>query len=154
VADLVHYCPSGGHYRHRRGPADSLGFPAVIPVPFSALRLGQALIFCSTLLDRSLETLVDLLRLTSHKPTQWKKRQSHRAKGVVMTFLGVLNFRYFLLVWLLAGIFAVQDLCASEVTVKKNQIGDGIYQFTCSSDGYVPNGNSVVIVNDSDVLVF
>jgi len=71
-----------------------------------------------------------------------------------MTFLGVLNFRYFLFVWLLAGIFAAQDLCASEVTVKKNQIGDGIYQFTCSSDGYVPNGNSVVIVNDSDVLVF
>jgi cyclase len=39
-------------------------------------------------------------------------------------------------------------------TVQKVQIADGVYQFITSPDGYVPNGNSVVIVNDSDVLVF
>jgi cyclase len=40
------------------------------------------------------------------------------------------------------------------VSVQKVQIGDGIYQFTTEPDGYVPNGNSVVIVNENDVLVF
>jgi hypothetical protein len=40
------------------------------------------------------------------------------------------------------------------VAVQKVQIADGIYQFMTAPDGYVPNGNSVVIVNESDVLVF
>jgi cyclase len=40
------------------------------------------------------------------------------------------------------------------VAVQKVQIADGIYQFITASDGYVPNGNSVVIVNEKDVLVF
>ena len=33
-------------------------------------------------------------------------------------------------------------------------IADGVYQFITAPDGYVPNGNSVAIVNDADVLVF
>jgi cyclase len=40
------------------------------------------------------------------------------------------------------------------VAVQKVQIADGIYQFITAPDGYVPNGNSVVIVNEDDVLVF
>ena len=40
------------------------------------------------------------------------------------------------------------------VAVHKVQIADGIYQFITAPDGYVPNGNSVVIVNENDVLVF
>jgi cyclase len=40
------------------------------------------------------------------------------------------------------------------VAVQKVQIADGIYLFSTAPDGYVPNGNSVVIVNQSDVLVF
>lgn len=40
------------------------------------------------------------------------------------------------------------------VEVQKVQIADGIYQFITAPDGYVPNGNSVVIVNENDVLVF
>ena len=40
------------------------------------------------------------------------------------------------------------------VQVQKVQIAEGIYQFITAPDGYVPNGNSVVIVNESDVLVF
>ncbi|MBZ5555466.1 MAG: MBL fold metallo-hydrolase [Acidobacteriia bacterium] len=40
------------------------------------------------------------------------------------------------------------------VAVQKVQIADGIYQFITAPDGYVPNGNSVVIVNENDVLVF
>lgn len=40
------------------------------------------------------------------------------------------------------------------VAVQKVQIRDGIYQFITAPDGYVPNGNSVVIVNENDVLVF
>ncbi len=40
------------------------------------------------------------------------------------------------------------------VAVQKVQIADGIYQFITGADGYVPNGNSVVIVNDHDLLVF
>jgi cyclase len=42
----------------------------------------------------------------------------------------------------------------TRVAVQKVQIADGIYQFITAPDGYVPNGNSVVIVNESDVLVF
>ena len=40
------------------------------------------------------------------------------------------------------------------VAVKKIQIADGIYEFQSAADGYVPNDNSVVIVNEKDVLVF
>ncbi len=40
------------------------------------------------------------------------------------------------------------------VAVQRVQIADGIYQFITAPDGYVPNGNSVVIVNENDVLVF
>lgn len=40
------------------------------------------------------------------------------------------------------------------VAVEKTQIADGIYQFSTAPDGYVPNGNSIVIVNENDVLVF
>src|SRR5271167_1351431 len=40
------------------------------------------------------------------------------------------------------------------VAVQKVQIADGIYQFITAPDGYVPNGNSIVIVNQDDVLVF
>ena len=43
---------------------------------------------------------------------------------------------------------------AQGVPVQKVQIAEGIYQFITAPDGYVPNGNSVVIVNDNDVLVF
>jgi cyclase len=38
--------------------------------------------------------------------------------------------------------------------VQKVQIAEGVYQFITAPDGYVPNGNSVVIVNENDVLVF
>jgi cyclase len=40
------------------------------------------------------------------------------------------------------------------VPVTKTKIAEGIYQFTSAADGYVPNDNSVVIVNENDVLVF
>jgi len=45
-------------------------------------------------------------------------------------------------------------LAQSPVAVQKVQIAEGVYQFITAPDGYVPNGNSVVIVNENDVLVF
>ena len=45
-------------------------------------------------------------------------------------------------------------LAQEPVAVWKVQIAEGVYQFITAPDGYVPNGNSVVIVNESDVLVF
>jgi cyclase len=51
-------------------------------------------------------------------------------------------------------------LCAASVSaqtpiaVEKVQIADGIYQFISAPDGYVPNCNSLVVVNENDVLVF
>jgi cyclase len=53
------------------------------------------------------------------------------------------------------GIFA-QTNAATEpaVQVQEVQIADGVYQFMTAPDGYVPNGNSIVIVDDNDVLVF
>ena len=51
-------------------------------------------------------------------------------------------------------IFAGVKLTQAPVAVQKVQIAEGIYQFITAPDGYVPNGNSVVIVNESDVLVF
>jgi cyclase len=53
------------------------------------------------------------------------------------------------------GLLCVSPASAeTRVAVQKVQIADGIYQFITAPDGYVPNGNSVVIVNETDVLVF
>jgi len=49
---------------------------------------------------------------------------------------------------------AVAVLGADGVSVTRVQLADGIYQFITARDGYVPNGNSLVVVNDNDVLVF
>lgn len=51
-------------------------------------------------------------------------------------------------------IFAGLGLAQTPVAVQKVQIAEGVYQFITAPDGYVPNGNSVVIVNQNDVLVF
>ena len=60
--------------------------------------------------------------------------------------------------WLLGLCFAagpvIPSSAQSGVAIQKVQIADGIYQFITAPDGYVPNGNSVVIVNENDVLVF
>ncbi len=40
------------------------------------------------------------------------------------------------------------------IAVEKTEVADGVYVFSIGSDGYVPNGNSVVFVNADDVLVF
>jgi len=64
---------------------------------------------------------------------------------------------YWMLCSLAIGLVAAGAAAASPdngVAVQKVQIADGIYQFITAPDGYVPNGNSVVIVNDDDVLVF
>jgi glyoxylase-like metal-dependent hydrolase (beta-lactamase superfamily II) len=61
------------------------------------------------------------------------------------------------LVWLLAASLATGSAAAaaeSGVAVERVRIAGGIYQFMTAPDGYVPNGNSVAIVNDDDVLVF
>jgi cyclase len=50
--------------------------------------------------------------------------------------------------------FAAVAAGAGGVRVTKAEIADGIFLFTTARDGYVPNGNSVVVVNQSDVLVF
>jgi cyclase len=49
---------------------------------------------------------------------------------------------------------AISSAAEIGVAVQKVEIADGIYQFITAPDGYVPNGNSVVIVNENDVLVF
>jgi cyclase len=49
---------------------------------------------------------------------------------------------------------AISSGAENGVAIQKVQIADGIYQFITAPDGYVPNGNSVVIVNQDDVLVF
>ena len=51
-------------------------------------------------------------------------------------------------------IVADAGLAQAPVAVQKVQLADGVYQFITAPDGYVPNGNSVVIVNENDVLVF
>ncbi len=50
----------------------------------------------------------------------------------------------------------LMTLCPAQnpVAVQKIQIAEGIYQFATAPDGYVPDGNSIVIVNQDDVLVF
>lgn len=50
--------------------------------------------------------------------------------------------------------WCAQVAVADGVGVTKVQITEGIYQFSTARDGYVPNGNSVVVVNENDVLVF
>jgi cyclase len=62
--------------------------------------------------------------------------------------------RALLLALCLGVLCAVSSSAQTGVAVQKVQIADGIYQFITAPDGYVPNGNSVVIVNESDVLVF
>ena len=57
------------------------------------------------------------------------------------------------LLFLLVTVF-VPSPASSEATIDKVQIADGIYQFFTSPDGYVPNGNSLVVINQNDVLVF
>jgi len=59
-----------------------------------------------------------------------------------------------LLAMCIALTFAIPSGAENGVAVQKVQIADGIYQFITAPDGYVPNGNSVVIVNEKDVLVF
>jgi glyoxylase-like metal-dependent hydrolase (beta-lactamase superfamily II) len=59
-----------------------------------------------------------------------------------------------LLAMCVALTFAFPSGAENGVAVQKVQIADGIYQFITAPDGYVPNGNSVVIVNEKDVLVF
>ena len=59
-----------------------------------------------------------------------------------------------LLTMCVALTFAFPSGAENGVAVQKVQIADGIYQFITAPDGYVPNGNSVVIVNEKDVLVF
>lgn len=59
-----------------------------------------------------------------------------------------------LLPFLLAIECVAAGASAPAVAVQKVQIAEGIYQFITAPDGYVPNGNSVVIVNQDDVLVF
>lgn len=43
---------------------------------------------------------------------------------------------------------------ADAVSIQTVPIAEGVYQFITAPDGYVPNGNSVAIVCDADVLVF
>jgi cyclase len=61
-----------------------------------------------------------------------------------------------LLPWLLlmSPGWVIPSQAQTPVAVQKIQIADGIYQFSSAPDGYVPNDNSIVIVNQADVLVF
>jgi len=56
----------------------------------------------------------------------------------------------------LSALFAARMAAApfDGVSIQTVPIADGVYQFITAPDGYVPNGNSVAIVNDADVLVF
>ena len=51
-------------------------------------------------------------------------------------------------------LLALPLLQASAVSLQTVKIADGVYQFITSPDGYVPNGNSVVIITEEDVVVF
>jgi cyclase len=55
---------------------------------------------------------------------------------------------------LFLGLVVASSSARTGVVVQKVQINDGIYQFITVPDGYVPNGNSAVIVSENDVLVF
>jgi cyclase len=74
--------------------------------------------------------------------------------GGVMKTLKASSIILRLLAMCVALTFAVSSGAENGVAVQKVQIADGIYQFITSPDGYVPNGNSVVIVNENDILVF
>jgi cyclase len=50
--------------------------------------------------------------------------------------------------------FAYRGVAENSIAVQKIQIADGIYQFISADDGYVATCNSIVVVNDADVLVF
>ena len=50
-------------------------------------------------------------------------------------------------------VLAAASCTFAAVNVQSVQIADGVYQFITAPDGYVPNGNSVVVTRD-DVLVF
>jgi cyclase len=58
-----------------------------------------------------------------------------------------------LMIWFGAG-WVTPGSAQTGVAVQKVQIAAGIYQFITAGDGYVPRGNSIVIVNEDDVLVF
>jgi len=53
----------------------------------------------------------------------------------------------------LLGLYPLRAL-AADPTIQRTELAPGIYLFSTSADGYVPNGNSVAIVNDADVVVF
>src|SRR5579862_7852005 len=74
--------------------------------------------------------------------------------GGLMKTLKATSIVVRLLVMCGALTFAIPSGAENGVAVQKVQIADGIYQFITAPDGYVPNGNSVVIVNEKDVLVF
>jgi cyclase len=50
------------------------------------------------------------------------------------------------------GLCPAQALAAPPIT--RSELAPGVYLFSTGPDGYVPNGNSVAIVNDADVVVF
>lgn len=62
-----------------------------------------------------------------------------------MVLLAVVNL---VLAW------AAPSSAQAPVAVQKTQIADGIYAFSSGPDGYVHNDNSIVVVNENDVLVF
>lgn len=67
---------------------------------------------------------------------------------------GTSSPRLRLLAMCLAAVCVISTGATADVGVEKVQIADGIYQFISAPDGYVPNGNSIAIVNENDVLVF
>ncbi len=71
-----------------------------------------------------------------------------------MTALSKSNAAIGLLTLCLGMAYVAPGEAETGVAVEKVQIANGIYQFITAPDGYVPNGNSVVIVNENDVLVF
>ena len=70
--------------------------------------------------------------------------KTSKAYSVIVRFLAIS----------VALAFALPSGAENGVAAQKLQIVEGIYQFITAPDGYVPNGNSVVIVNENDVLVF
>jgi cyclase len=76
------------------------------------------------------------------------------SRGGVMKISKTSSIILRLLAMCVALTFAVSSGAENGVAVQKVQIADGVYQFITAPDGYVPNGNSVVIVNENDVLVF
>jgi cyclase len=52
------------------------------------------------------------------------------------------------------ALLAAAPAPAAASEVRKTKLADGIWQFTIAADGYVEQLNSVVVVNDRDVLVY